>query len=172
MGGTVAPGTPPLGQPPGLTPARASLPRGLTPDPGAAHGGEDGPHPGPHPPTPGPHARPWGGSRRRGRLTGGRARTSADSLHAYSMYNLDSKDTYFQPPLDAVFAPRFRIRPQKWVVLPLKWVVLPQFCPCPGRLTPHPGAAHDSSALPTPGPHARPWGGSRRLGLSPPWGSQ
>ena len=38
----VAPGTPPLGQPPGLTPARASLPRGLTPDPGAAHGGEDG----------------------------------------------------------------------------------------------------------------------------------
>ena len=151
----VAPGTPPLGQPPGLTPARASLPRGLTPDPGAAHGGEDGPHP----PT-------WG------RLTGGRARTSVDSLHAYSMYNLDSKDTYFQPPLDAVFAPRFRIRPQKWVVLPLKWVVLPQFCPCPGRLTPHPGAAHASSALPTPGPHARPWGGSRRPGLSPPWGSQ
>ena len=49
----VGPGTPPLGQPPGLTPARASLPRGLTPDPGAAHGGEDGPHPGPHPPTPG-----------------------------------------------------------------------------------------------------------------------
>ena len=81
----VAPGTPPLGQPPGLTPARASLPRGLTPDPGAAHGGEDGPHP----PT-------WG------RLTGGRARTSVDSLHAYSMYNLDSKDTYFQPLLDAV----------------------------------------------------------------------
>ena len=49
----VGPGTPPLGHPPGLTPARASLPRGLTPDPGAAHGGEDGPHPGPHPPTPG-----------------------------------------------------------------------------------------------------------------------
>ena len=56
--GPVAPGTPPpLRLPPGLTPARAFLPRGLTPDPGAAHGGEDGPHPGPHPPT-------WG------RLTG------------------------------------------------------------------------------------------------------
>ena len=57
---TVAPGSPPLGHRSGLTPARASPPRGLTPHPGAAHAGSGLP-------TPGPHAPPWGGSRRRGR---------------------------------------------------------------------------------------------------------
>ena len=82
----VGPGTPPLGHPPGLTPARASLPRGLTPDPGAAHGGEDGPYPGPHPPHPGEWGRLTGAmTRNRGGVGGGKVNRTLDPIRCSTL---------------------------------------------------------------------------------------
>ena len=50
----------------------------------------------------------------------------------------------------------------EWLVAYVIGMVAPG---TPPRATPGP---HASSRLPAPGPHARPWGGSRRRGRSPP----